>query len=71
MLFVCVRGIDRRLVRDGRGVPLRVDVVHASLEAADGFAEAQKLLDLIDRIDMMWRETGGPKATRMQSPPAA
>jgi nickel superoxide dismutase len=29
-------------------------------------AEAQKLLDLIDRIDQMWRETGGPKATRMQ-----
>ena len=23
-------------------------------------AEAQKLLDLIDQIDMMWRETGGP-----------
>ena len=32
-------------------------------------AEAQKLLDLIDRIDMMWRATGGPAATRMQ--PAA
>jgi nickel superoxide dismutase len=30
-------------------------------------AEAQKLLDLIDRIDLMWRETGGPKATRMQA----
>jgi nickel superoxide dismutase len=30
-------------------------------------AEAQKLLDLIDRIDMMWRETGGPKTTRMQA----
>src|SRR6187399_396931 len=30
-------------------------------------AEAQKLLDLIDKIDMMWRETGGPKTTRMQS----
>ena len=28
-------------------------------------AEAQKLLDLIDKIDMMWRETGGPAATRM------
>jgi nickel superoxide dismutase len=28
--------------------------------------EAQKLLDLIDKIDSMWRETGGPKATRMQ-----
>ena len=27
--------------------------------------EAQKLLDLIDKIDMMWRETGGPAATRM------
>jgi hypothetical protein len=28
--------------------------------------EAQKLLDLIDRIDTMWRETGGPTTTRMQ-----
>lgn len=28
--------------------------------------EAQKLLDLIDRIDQMWRETGGPQSTRMQ-----
>jgi nickel superoxide dismutase len=28
--------------------------------------EAQKLLDLIDRIDAMWRGTGGDKATRMQ-----
>jgi nickel superoxide dismutase len=28
--------------------------------------EAQKLLDLIDRIDEMWRATGGPKTTRMQ-----
>jgi hypothetical protein len=28
--------------------------------------EAQKLLDLIDRIDVMWRETGGAEATRMQ-----
>ena len=28
--------------------------------------EAQKLLDLIDKIDQMWRETGGPKSTRMQ-----
>ena len=31
-------------------------------------AEAQKLLDLIDRIDQMWRETGGPKNTRLQPP---
>jgi nickel superoxide dismutase len=29
-------------------------------------AEAQKLLDLIDKIDKMWRETGGPSTTRMQ-----
>jgi nickel superoxide dismutase len=28
--------------------------------------EAQKLLDLIDRIDHMWRETNGPASTRMQ-----
>ena len=30
--------------------------------------EAQKLLDLIDKIDMMWRETGGPASTRMAKP---
>ena len=30
--------------------------------------EAQKLLDLIDRIDHMWRETGGPAATRLAAP---
>jgi nickel superoxide dismutase len=29
--------------------------------------EAQKLLDLIDNIDKMWRETGGPGTTRMQA----
>ncbi len=29
-------------------------------------AEAQKLLDLVDRIDHMWRATGGAEATRMQ-----
>jgi nickel superoxide dismutase len=33
-------------------------------------AEAQKLLDLIDKIDVMWRETGGPATTRMQAKPA-
>jgi nickel superoxide dismutase len=29
--------------------------------------EAQKLLDLIDKIDNMWRETGGPAAPRVQA----
>src|SRR6476659_1960621 len=29
--------------------------------------EAQKLLDLIDQIDKMWRDTGGPSTTRMQA----
>jgi nickel superoxide dismutase len=29
--------------------------------------EAQKLLDLIDQIDKMWRETGGPSTTRIQA----
>ncbi|MEO6351156.1 MAG: superoxide dismutase, Ni [Candidatus Limnocylindrales bacterium] len=33
--------------------------------------EAQKLLDLIDKIDMMWRETGGPGTTRIQPAQAA
>ena len=36
--------------------------VKRSLELDD----AQKLLELIDRIDEMWRETGGPGTTRMQ-----
>ena len=31
-------------------------------------AEAQKLLDLIDEIDHMWRETGGPATTRLAQP---
>jgi len=34
-------------------------------------AEAQKLLDMIDKIDHMWRETGGPASTRMQPQSAA
>ena len=29
--------------------------------------EAQKLLDLIDRIDEMWKATGGPAATRLHA----
>ena len=29
--------------------------------------EAQKLLDLIDQIDKMWRDTGGAGTTRMQA----
>ncbi|MEO7119035.1 MAG: superoxide dismutase, Ni [Candidatus Limnocylindrales bacterium] len=28
---------------------------------------AKKLLDLIDKIDKMWRETGGPATTRLQA----
>ena len=31
-------------------------------------AEAQKLLDLIDQIDAMWRATGGPATTRLAQP---
>jgi nickel superoxide dismutase len=34
-------------------------------------AEAQKLLDLIDKVDHMWRETGGPAATRMPAAASA
>ena len=36
--------------------------VKRSLELDD----AQKLLELIDQIDHMWRETGGPATTRIQ-----
>jgi nickel superoxide dismutase len=32
-------------------------------------AEAEKLLSLIDQIDHMWRETGGPATTRLQPMP--
>jgi nickel superoxide dismutase len=33
-------------------------------------AEAQKLLDLIDEIDRMWKETNGPASTRLHGRPA-
>jgi nickel superoxide dismutase len=32
-------------------------------------SEAQKLLDLIDQIDEMWKKTGGPDSTRMSGRP--
>jgi nickel superoxide dismutase len=32
-------------------------------------AEAQKLLDLIDQIDEMWKKTGGPETTRVSGRP--
>jgi nickel superoxide dismutase len=32
-------------------------------------AEAQKLLDLIDQIDDMWKKTGGPETTRVAGRP--
>jgi len=32
-------------------------------------AEAQKLLDLIDRIDAAWKATGGPEKTRVAGRP--
>lgn len=31
--------------------------------------EAQKLLDLIDRVDEMWKKTGGPETTRVSGRP--
>ncbi|MGH8906583.1 MAG: superoxide dismutase, Ni [Egibacteraceae bacterium] len=33
-------------------------------------ADAQRLLDLIDRIDEMWKKTGGPDSTRVAGRPA-
>ena len=39
--------------------------VKRSLDAAD----AQKLLDLIDEIDQMWKKTGGPETTRKAGRP--
>ncbi len=33
-------------------------------------AEAQKLLDLIDEIDRMWKETNGPASTRLHGRPS-
>ena len=40
--------------------------VKRSLELDD----AQKLLDMIDRIEEMWKKTGGPEATRVNGRPA-
>lgn len=45
----------------------QASAVKRSLDIAD----AQKLLDLIDKIDNMWRETGGPSSTRLQPQTAA
>jgi nickel superoxide dismutase len=39
--------------------------VKRSLDKAD----AQKLLDLIDQIDEMWKKTGGPDSTRVSGRP--
>ncbi|MGH8933686.1 MAG: superoxide dismutase, Ni [Egibacteraceae bacterium] len=39
--------------------------VKRSLDKAD----AQKLLDLIDQIDEMWKKTGGPESTRVAGRP--
>lgn len=33
-------------------------------------AEAQKLLDLIDEIDELWKKTGGPETTRVSGRPS-
>lgn len=42
-------------------VSKQASVVKASLDMAEG----QKLLDLIDKIDDIWRKTGGPEKTRV------
>lgn len=39
----------------------QASVVKGSVDMAEG----QKLLDLIDQVDEMWRETGGPEKTRV------
>ena len=39
--------------------------VKRSLDLAD----AQKLLDLIDQVDEMWKKTGGPETTRVSGRP--
>lgn len=39
----------------------QASVVKASLDMAEG----QKLLDLIDKVDDLWRKTGGPEKTRV------
>ena len=37
----------------------------SAVKRTTDIAEAQKLLDLIDEIDQMWRATGGPTTTRL------
>ncbi|MBU6422718.1 MAG: superoxide dismutase, Ni [Chloroflexota bacterium] len=41
----------------------QVSAVKASVDMAEG----QKLLDMIDKVDEMWRKTGGPEKTRVPS----
>jgi nickel superoxide dismutase len=37
----------------------------SAVKASTELADAQKLLDLIDKIDDAWRKTGGPEKTRV------
>ncbi|MDE3112848.1 MAG: superoxide dismutase, Ni [Chloroflexota bacterium] len=41
----------------------QASVVKGSVDMAEG----QKLLDMIDKVDEMWRKTGGPEKTRVAS----
>ena len=45
----------------------QASAVKASLDMAEG----QKLLDLIDKIDDLWRKSGGPEKTRVLKPAKA
>lgn len=39
----------------------------SAVKASVDLSDAQKLLDMIDKIDEMWRKTGGPEKTRVLS----
>ena len=41
----------------------------SQVKHAMDLAEAKKLLDMIDKIDEMWKATGGPDKTRVSGRP--
>ena len=65
------QGPDRAADEDGAADAMEAAKQASLVKRSLDIAEAQKLLDLIDKIDNMWRETGGPSTTRMQAAQAS
>ena len=42
----------------------------SKVKASTDLADAQKLLDLIDKVDEAWKSTGGPEKTRVAGRPS-